>query len=408
MRYEDLLEAPLVDFGSFGDSTTPGSIRADDLRALRNPKWQEKVYRLFQKTPYDFNVYVFNAPDAKAQIGRQLGEPVKVDDLANLDKYVGVQSIERISRLIGYVPPDAKTSITVILVQNEGASRVSLTPWILAHRVIHALFYAAQPNPVRGMQPGQDLKISAAVQDIFATFNNMFNQVERILDRSAYHRHKMRDLTGLTERINEFAKMIATFRSGRTGNLSNPGEFVIETATQYLVQGKVTFQRPTLDDTGRTPPLDPEIDRDLLAIARGREGQYLRREDFVRAALATKYRIKNPPRKPVFRVSFTAFDPSGQAIASFGPDRVEKYRAEGYRVEQAPPPSHQSIARYNTYVRRTEELEAMYDRWRQEGLVPASQTNTDQLDTILDGFETQFTKHIAALLDACVGKALIL
>lgn len=412
MRYEDLLEAPLADFGSFGDPDTAGSLRADDLRALRNPKWHEKVYRLFSKTPYDFNLYVYNAPDAMAAIGRNQDEPIKVNDLANLTKYVGIQPLQVIARLIGRVPPNAENSITVLLVENEGDARVALTPWILAHRVVHAIFYAAQTDPVRGMQRGQDLKISVAVQKIFGAFNTMFNEIEKFLDRSMHHGSKTRGLRNSKDRVNEFAKLIATFRSGRMGNLNNTGEFVAEIVTQYLAQGKVSFQRPTLDDTGRTPPLDPTIDADLLDIARQYWAFYPGSDStdrFVREALAAKYRIKNPPRKPdVNRESYTAFDQNGQAIAAFGPDRVEKYRQQGYRVERNPPPSRQAIARYETYVRRVSELEAMYDDWRSKGLLRHSQTETDRLDEKLDRYELAFDQHIVALLDACVGKAVIL
>jgi hypothetical protein len=410
MIWKDLLEAPLADFGSFGDPEIAGSLRTDDLRALRNPKWHEKVYRLFHKTPYDFNVYVYNAPDAMAPIERREGKPVKINDIANLGDYVGIQPLQVIARLIGRVPPNAENSITVVLVQNEGEERVSLTPWILAHRIVHAMFYAAQTNPVRGMRPGQDLKISSAVQDIFTTFNSMFNRVEKILDRSMYHHGNwMHNSMSVLERINEFSKLIAKFRSGQMGKLANPGEFIIEAVTQYLVQGKVSFQRPTLDDAGRTSPLDPAIDADLLAIARGREGQYLSREDFVRTVLSTRHRIKNPPRKlDPNRVSYTAFDQDGRAFASFGTDRVERYRSQGYRVERVPPPSQQAIARYETYIRRVQELESLYDKWESDGLLRHSQTNTDMLDEMLDRFELQFNQHIAAMLDACVGKAVIL
>jgi len=83
MLWKDLLEAPLADFGAIGDQDVPGSLRADDLRAIRNPKWREKVYRAFQNTPFDFNVYVFNAPEGIAPIGRD-------DRLGNSDLEFGM------------------------------------------------------------------------------------------------------------------------------------------------------------------------------------------------------------------------------------------------------------------------------------------------------------------------------
>src|SRR5580765_6403646 len=100
MLWKQLVEAPLADFGAVGDPETPGSLRADDLRAIRNPKWREKVYRAFQKTPYDFNVYVYNGPEGIAPVGRGygfVGDPIKVNDLKNIGKYVGIQPLRVIS-----------------------------------------------------------------------------------------------------------------------------------------------------------------------------------------------------------------------------------------------------------------------------------------------------------------------
>jgi len=410
MWWKDLREAPLADFGAFGDTDTPGSLRADDLRAIHNPKWREKVYRTFRNTPYDFNVYVYNAPEGIAPVGRGygfVGDPIKVNDLKNIGKYVGIQPLSVIRQLIGKDPPNAEDSITVVLVENEGADRVALTPWILAHRVVHAMLYSAQSDPVRGMQPGQNLQISVHVQNIFKLFSTMFNDIEKSFDQSAHHKHKFMNLEGTSERINEFAKLIATFRSGRMGKLSNPGEFIVESITQYLVIGKVTFQRPILDDEHRTPPLDPTIDTELLAMAREK---FTDKDRFVTTALQQKYRIKNPPRKPdLNRESYTAFNQQGQAVAAFGPDRVEKYRDQGYRIQRSPPPTPQAIARYNRFAKRVSELENLYDTWQADGMLqPPRQTNTDRLDQRLDRYEQQFNDEIAALLKSCVGKALVL
>lgn len=413
MLSKDLFEAPLADFDTLGDLDAPGSLRADDLRAMRNPKWREKVYRAFHKTPFDFNIYVYNAPEGIAPVGRgygyAAGDPIQVNDLKNLGQYAGIQPLRVIQHIIGKEIPNAEHSITVVLVENEGDARVSLTPWILAHRVVHAIFYAAQTDPTRGMQRGQDQKISFHVSELFSTFNTMFNAVEHQIEKSPLYRHTVRDLTGQSERINQVASLIATFRSGRTGKLSNPGEFMVEMVTQYLVKGAVTFQRPVMDDAGRTPPAEPVSDPELLALAR----QYPEsdgKDRFVKAALHQKYRIKNAPRKPdVDRESYTAFDQDGNAIAAFGADRVERYRERGYRVERDPPPTRQAIARYALFLKRVSELETQYDAWWANGmLLPPRPTSTDRLDQQLDGYERRFNSTIATLLRTCVGKAVVL
>ena len=72
---------------------------------------------------------------------------LEVRNLDNLKKYVGVNPISLVARLIGKEPPEASKSITIVMVENESTNRISMTPWILAHRVGHAVIYAGQTIP---------------------------------------------------------------------------------------------------------------------------------------------------------------------------------------------------------------------------------------------------------------------
>jgi hypothetical protein len=414
MLSRELFEAPLADFDVFGDQSTEGSFRADDLRAIRNPKWREKVFRAFDKTPFNFNIYVYNGPEGMAPVGRQYhddDDKVQVNDLANIYKYAGLQSSAVIQKLIGKMPPDVANSITVVLVENEGSERVAFTPWILAHRVVHAIFYARQEDDTRGPGRGQNQQISQTGGDIFRTITNLLGTMEKRFEHSEHHGEKFRNLVKPLDRINRIATLIAKFKSGRNGKLASPGEFVIELVTQFLVTGHVTFNHPDMDNLGRTPPLDPNVDVTLLELARGYNTGYSNDvTDFVEAALRQKYRIKNPPRKPDFeRESYTAFDESGQAIAAFGADRVEKYQKQGYRVTRNPPPTAQAVARYKTYIKRQQELTELFNQWKEAGLLRfANPTSTDTTDIILGNFEKKLNEQIVALLTVCVGKMLVL
>lgn len=405
MLTKELFEAPLADFDVFGDQHIEGSFRSDDLRAIRNPKWRAKIFKAFEKTQFNFNIYLYNGAEGMAPVGLH-SQPVQVNDLKNIKKYVGIQPIAVIRNLIGKDPPNSDKSITVVLVENEGAERIALTPWILAHRVVHALFYARQEDDTRGPEPGQNQQISRAGGDIVRTTNQFLGIMERQFEQSVNHKH-VRDVTTDLARTNEIAKLITKFHSGRVGKLSNSGEIVIELVTQYLVNGKITFQRPVMDSTGRTPPLNPSIDGELLNLAREYRGHEY---GFVQAALQKRYRIKNSPMKPNFnRDSYLAYDDTGKAIASFGPDRVQKYQDLGHRVEQSPPPTKQAVARYNIYIKRKQELETMFAQWDETGLLrPVSATATDISDNYLHNFEIQLNDNVAVLLTVCVGKALVL
>lgn len=405
-----LWETPLADFGAFGDPTTPGTLRADDLRAIRNPKWHAKLVHAFGQTGFNFNIYLYNGAGGKTPISHE-GIPFPAD-LKNLERFVGVYPVAAISRLIGKPVPEAQHSITVALLQNEGTDRIPLTPWMLAHRVVHALFYAGSDET---HQHGRDTGIAHATSRLFATFTTLFSQVERLLDRSpVYHAltKQVWDEPGTaklndTARINLIGRLIGKPRSARSGNLSSPGEFIIESVVQYLLTGRVSFNRPVVDEHGRTVPSDPGIDPDLLAMAR----TYRRDEEmFLHTALRKKHGFAGPPRRPdPDRESYTAFNQNGQAIAAFGPDRLAKYQDQGYRIERQPPPTRQAITRYETYRKRRAELQQLFATWQKAGLLhePAP-TATDQLDQVLDRSEQQSNGLIEALLDRCVGKAFVL
>ncbi len=45
----------------------------------------------------------------------------------------------------------------------------------------------------------------------------------------------------------DLAKIISPFRTARTGNLRNEGEYMVELMAQYLIEGGVTFNYPVVD-----------------------------------------------------------------------------------------------------------------------------------------------------------------
>ena len=244
MLIRDILyEAPLADFDMIGDPDTEGSFRTDDLKKFRNPQWREKIVRAFQRTPYKFNIYMMNGAEGRVAVGDQ--NPVEVRNLSNLERYVGIQPMALVTSLIGKVPPDTADSITILMVENEGTNRISLTPWMLAHRVGHALIYAGQAERSDGGLSA-DLARFQTVRGFFSTMNTMLNAAGDMLEGSL----KYDDLKWekKAERAFRVAKMIGKMRSARTGNLASIGEFFIETIAQYLTTGAVSFNHPDIDD----------------------------------------------------------------------------------------------------------------------------------------------------------------
>lgn len=399
MKYLELTEAPLADFDIVGDTTTAGSFNYQDLKAMQNEKWKTKVYKAFSKTPYDFNIYLYNAPEGIANIGKQRypnspkNFPVQVNNLEKLSDFVGVREISLISQIIGKPIPNYETSITVLLVENEGAERVSLTPWIMAHRVVHALMYSSFPE---------------IEEEIRFLYNNFINDMERVFLWSKAYSEKMKQLYGNYERISYIAEILSKFKSGRMGKLSNSGEFIIESITQYLVTGSISYNRIEIDDEGRSKPItDP-----LLKIAREIKFTSTEhpREDFIKYVLKKEF-TKIPKREP--RVRYIGYDRDGDAVVSMGEyhnteERIKKYQDEfGYTFKKIIP-TKAAIQKWSSYKSREQELNKLWVDYRYDGLLGNGKTATDTSDEIIDAFEKQLTQYIIKLLDSCVGKAVVL
>jgi hypothetical protein len=225
MRIKDIInEAPLKDFEFFGGDDE-GSFRRDDIKAATSRKWLRKLKTSFVRTPYNFNVYVYNGTEGKVTLGDITIEP---RDLENVHKYAGVIDIEKVAKVIGKLPPDSDVSITALLIENEGAERLPLTPWILAHRVSHAILYASHTT-----------KIGVYAQEL----NTMFSEFLYAMEKALIADGREMPMGGLTARANQVAKVVATFRSGRTGQLASAGEFMVEMMTQFIVRGEIVFNR---------------------------------------------------------------------------------------------------------------------------------------------------------------------
>lgn len=234
-----LIEAPLNDFEISGSSDNPGSFRDDDLRAFQNPKWLAKVRSAFSRTPFRINVYAFNGdrrgrvlfhhqmPDGSHHPTNRL---VKTTHQEKLAAYVGILSLDQFERWFGHAPQDTSTSISVVFLQNEGDGRMPMTPWVLAHRLGHAIAYAGDMNNMRNT----DLEISRARFRLLSSFNNLTYKL--------FH-----SLGGDKDDQRSNLALVGTTRAIRTGNMINEGEFLIDCVAQYLILGKVVFSRPIVE-----------------------------------------------------------------------------------------------------------------------------------------------------------------
>jgi hypothetical protein len=227
MRFSDLFEAPLQDFGLVGDDKIPGSFRADDLRAATNKKWVDKLGIAFSKTKQKFNIYMLNAPlEGEKAVHKFKDNDEEVNmtiGLSSYRQYVGVYSIRAFNKMFGFIPPDHEQSISVLFTFNEGSGRIPFTQWMVAHRLMHAI------------------DLGAGISEMRNVINNIHWSLYELWELTKILTPNTTD----NEILSKDAGMIfGNTRALRDGNLQNSGEWFPELGAEYLVKGKITLRKP--------------------------------------------------------------------------------------------------------------------------------------------------------------------
>ena len=230
MRANEFLnEAPLADYVPMGDFNKPGPFRGPDKKLVPHPVNQLKAARFFEQTPYDFRLFFSNIPGTGrySEYGKMAPNTIQ--------EIFGEQATQIIQ--------GSEDAITVVFVGNKGDSKVMLTPWMMAHRIGHAI----QANIRRGTSNGGTWR--AAEDHFFGTVNNIIADYygKRVPNQFG---NKMNN--ALAKEYTALFNAIGTQRSSRTGQITRPYEFLYELFAQYLGTGKVTLKPlPKSQDYGR-------------------------------------------------------------------------------------------------------------------------------------------------------------
>ena len=228
--HEFVTEAPLADYQPVGDFTKTGPFRGADRRLVPHPVSQLKTQKFFEQTPYDFRLFFSNIPGT--------------------GKYseMGAASAEQLQQMFGteisqQLLTNSQNAITVVFVGNSGAAKVIMTPWIMAHRIGHAI------------QAGQRMSRNQSVWR--AAEGHFFRGVNELLIDFYGRRSRATGFTGMmkqdmTAEYNALFNAIGTQRSSRSGEIKRPYEFLYELFAQYIGTGNITLKPlPKQQDYGR-------------------------------------------------------------------------------------------------------------------------------------------------------------
>jgi hypothetical protein len=229
MRAKEFIsEAPLADYQPIGDFNKPGPFRGPDKKLVPHPVNQLKTAKFFEKTPYDFRLFFSNISGT----GRysEFG-PMRPDAVQE----VFGKNAEQILR-------NSEDTITVVFVGNKGDSKVMLTPWMMAHRIGHAI----QAGERRGDKNGT---WRAAEDHFFGTVNGI---IADYYGKKSTNQFGNKVNNSLAKEYNALFNAIGTQRSSRNNEITRPYEFLYELFAQYLGTGSVTLKPlPKQQDYGR-------------------------------------------------------------------------------------------------------------------------------------------------------------
>lgn len=208
MKISDIIsEAPVSDISFFGPEDEPNTFEKNDLRLVKNKHYHSKVKDFFKNSPFDYNLYFVNGDKPNS---------IKIngtDQVISADEYrIGEISPKMVKSILGFIPENQSTSITAIFTHNIGGT-VNMTPWIVAHRLAHAIFY-----------------------DHWKSYStDAFNMI--IQSSTEAMRHISKEyLTG----THPGAKLFP-FKSARTGDIDWWEETIFECMAAFILRNKFSF-----------------------------------------------------------------------------------------------------------------------------------------------------------------------
>jgi hypothetical protein len=214
-----------------------------------------------------------------------------------------------------------------------GAARLPLTPWMVAHRFGHAIFHIPSGN-------------SKEQTDLYSVLNPLVDRINAQFSRFLEEYAEYKSYRGENLSRYQILASIATFASAKKYNLTQPGEFIIESFAQYLINGRVKYNYDQRDEL----PNEGMYKKYFLRTRN--------MEDFVNAVLAGEHGITEKPKSS-----------DGKA--------------------------------YNHYNKLVKQIVAMRNEW-------TSNEKLYQGPAITEKFEASMNTIFEDIMKLCVGKAFVL
>lgn len=227
---EILNEMPVDVHARIGDFTKGKSFDSPaDRHLVTDPTAIQKVRDFFKNTSVDFDFYFVNT---KPEIARKFGDKGREVKASNVfDAYPEGLGISQNQLENGRIDND---KITIFFVSNYGNRKIPMTPWIIAHRIGHAMrgeFYFEQYT--EWLEKQFDI-----VLDYYSVTPPSKGMMNNPTTTPAYY-SELRKFELARGRL---FHVIGTMKSARDQRLhKRPYEFYLELFAQYLKTGQVKF-----------------------------------------------------------------------------------------------------------------------------------------------------------------------
>jgi hypothetical protein len=219
MRLLDLFETPITDFEQLGDFDKPGAFRnALDKKLVTHPTAIERIRTFFKGTEWDLRFFVCN----KSGTGKHAEH-----GQANAEELVEMFGEQDAHKILS----NHENAITVVFVGNGGADRMPLTPWVMAHRVGHAIrasWSASKSNPHDYWKVAEQ-QFFKEVNFVLRDYYNISTTGRGAQDNS------------ISQEYCALFNAIGTQRSSVERLINRPYEFLYESFAQYLHDGAITY-----------------------------------------------------------------------------------------------------------------------------------------------------------------------
>ena len=193
---------PIVDIKTHGDLTAIGSFRPQDTKIIASTRAHAKMARVLSRIPAPIELHFVHLPKpfSNYEIDRHF-----------CGSGVGFLPSQQVEKTYQVSLPERPLALTVMLVENEGREWIPLTPWMVAHRLAHALV-------IRNESRSDMQRLIRKFDDELCCISNAY-----CIDNS------------------KTANMFGTARSSRKYLLSRYTEWFFECFAQYCVTGAIRF-----------------------------------------------------------------------------------------------------------------------------------------------------------------------